>query len=89
MAKPGAASEAKLVSEGKMERRKTKAEAAKAYQLAQAAKLLKLFEDANGHPAKTIEELTDWVSSPEGKAAMTYDHTPDGKIIPDLEDDPC
>ena len=44
---------------------------------------MKRFAEANGHPARTVEELTAWVKSPEGKAALAYDRTPDGKIIPD------
>jgi integrase len=43
-------------------------------------KLLKLFEGANGHPAKAIEELKRWASSPKGKAAIA-DRTLDGKIL--------
>jgi len=53
------------------------------YRLAQARKLLDLFEEANGRPARTIEELGAWVKSDAGRAATAYDRTPDGKIIPD------
>jgi hypothetical protein len=52
------------------------------YRLAQAQKILDVSEDAHGRPADTLEELTAWASSPEGKAALAYDRTPDGKIIP-------
>jgi hypothetical protein len=58
-------------------------EDAEAYRLRQAQKLLDLFEGANGRPAETMDELTQWCVSPAGKAAMAYDHTADGKIIPD------
>lgn len=55
---------------------------AEAYRLRQAQKLLELFEGANGRPAKTMDELTQWCMSPAGKAATAYDRSPDGKIIP-------
>lgn len=55
---------------------------AERYRHAQAQKLLDLFEGAHGRPASTVEELEQWVASPEGRAALAYDHTPDGKIIP-------
>jgi hypothetical protein len=48
-------------------------------------KLFDLFEEANGRPAKTVEELEQWIASSEGKAALAYDQTPEGKIIPDLD----
>lgn len=54
------------------------------YRLAQAEKLLALFEGAHGYPASTAEELEAWVASAEGRAALVYDHAPDGTIIPDL-----
>jgi hypothetical protein len=57
-------------------------EDAEEYRLAQAQKLLDLFAGAHGRKAKTIKELEAWVSSPAGKAALAYDQTPDGKIIP-------
>jgi hypothetical protein len=57
---------------------------AKEYRLAQAQKMLDLFEGANGRPAKTMKELEDWVGSSKGKAATAYDRGADGKIIPDL-----
>jgi hypothetical protein len=37
------------------------------YRLAQVQKLLNLFEAAHrGRPARTVEELEEWVGSPEG-----------------------
>ena len=62
---------------------RSKVKSAEKYRLLQAEKALALFKGANGRPAKTLEELELWVSSPEGKAALAYDLTPDGKIIPD------
>ncbi len=59
-------------------------EDAEKYRLAQARKLLNLFEDAHGRPARTTEELAQWLASPQGKAASAYDRGKDGKIIPDL-----
>jgi hypothetical protein len=53
------------------------------YRNRQAQKVLDLFKDAKGRPAKSIEELEAWVASPEGRRALAYDRTPDGKIIPD------
>jgi hypothetical protein len=38
-------------------------EAGERVRLAQAQKLLDLFEDANGRPAETMEELTEWYTS--------------------------
>ena len=55
---------------------------AEKYRLAQAQKLLDLFEGANGRPARTVEELERWVGSPEGRAATACDRGKDGKIIP-------
>jgi hypothetical protein len=52
------------------------------YRLAQAQKLLDVFEEAHGRPAQTYEELEDWAGSPEGKAALAYHRTPNGTIIP-------
>jgi hypothetical protein len=60
----------------------TEEEAAREYRRAQTQKLLDLFRGAHGRPAKTVEELEAWLGSPEGKAALAYDQTPDGKIIP-------
>jgi hypothetical protein len=52
------------------------------YRLAVAQKMLDVFEDAHGRPARTLEELSDWAASPEGRAALAYDRKPDGTIIP-------
>jgi hypothetical protein len=52
--------------------------------LKQAEKLLALFKEAHGRPARTLYELREWADSAEGKAALAYDLGPDGKIIPDL-----
>jgi hypothetical protein len=59
-----------------------KSDAAK-YRLRQAQKLLDLFEDANGRPAKDGDELSAWFASPEGRKAIAYDCDKEGKIIPD------
>jgi len=60
----------------------TTEEAANAHRIAQAQKMLDLFESAKGRPARTIEEISEWIASPEGKKATAYDRGPDGKIIP-------
>ena len=57
-------------------------EAARKYRLAQAQKLIDLFTGANGRRPRNTEELGMWINSAEGKAALAYDQTPDGKIIP-------
>ncbi len=61
----------------------TIAQDAHRYRLRQAEKLLDLFEDANGRPPKSTDELAWWVASPAGKAATAYDKSTDGRIIPD------
>jgi hypothetical protein len=45
-------------------------EAANAYRLAQAQRILDIFETTNGWPARNLEELTKWTTSPEGQAAL-------------------
>jgi hypothetical protein len=55
------------------------------YRLRQAEKILNLFATAQGHPARSTEELIQWVSSPEGKEILAQHHGPDGAIIPDGE----
>jgi hypothetical protein len=55
---------------------------AKAHRLAVVQKILDIFEDAHGRQAHTMEEISDWFGTPAGKAALAYDLTPDGKIIP-------
>jgi len=57
-------------------------EAGEHYRLAQAQKLLDLFEGAHGRRARTADELAQWLASPEGHAATAYDRAADGKIIP-------
>jgi hypothetical protein len=52
------------------------------YRLAQAQKLLDLFEAAHGRPASTADELGQWTESPEGRAALAAHQGPDGKINP-------
>ena len=53
------------------------------YRIAQAQKLIDLFEGANGRPARTTKELVEWVDSPQGRAATAYHCNNDGKIMPD------
>jgi hypothetical protein len=55
---------------------------AERYREAQAQKILDVFERAHGRPASTVEELAQWVASPEGQAALAYYRDKDGKIIP-------
>jgi hypothetical protein len=38
------------------------------YRLRQVRKLLAVFEGAHGRPVRSVEELTAWVTSPEGSA---------------------
>jgi hypothetical protein len=52
------------------------------YRLAQAQKILDLFEEANGRPANNVRELELWVASPEARATLDKSHGKDGKIIP-------
>jgi hypothetical protein len=58
------------------------ADAGYLYRLAQIRKILDLFAAANGRPAKTVEELEQWIGSPQGRKATAYHQTKDGKIIP-------
>jgi hypothetical protein len=53
------------------------------YRLLQVKKILALFKGARGRDARTVEGLDKWIGSPKGKAALAYDHDPDGKIIAD------
>jgi hypothetical protein len=57
---------------------------AQKYRLMQVEKLLSLFEDANGRPADTIEELDQWIGSVDGKSYLSTFHDKSGKIIPDF-----
>jgi hypothetical protein len=43
------------------------------HRIPEARKLLDLYEEANGRPADTIADLTEWILSPPGKAATGYD----------------
>ena len=52
------------------------------YRLAQAEKLLDLFNEVHGRPAATVEELEEWVKSPKGRAATACHRGKDGKIVP-------
>jgi hypothetical protein len=42
---------------------------------AQAQRLLDLFEGAKGRRPETDQELSDWLASPEGKAATAFEPT--------------
>jgi hypothetical protein len=64
--------------------RMTKKEDAERYRFKQGEKLLALFEEYHGYPARTGEELGDWLVSAQGKRATAYDTDSDGNIIPDL-----
>ena len=55
---------------------------AKLYQIAQAQKIIDLFETANGRPASTMEELNEWVGSPEGRATLDAHRNENGTINP-------
>jgi hypothetical protein len=58
----------------------TNKEQAEAYRLKQAQKLLDVFEEMNGRPAATPEELNNWAGSPQGRAALSEHKGNDGKI---------
>ena len=45
----------------------TDEEAAERHRLKQAEQIVRLFEEAHRRPARTVEELTAWVGSPDGK----------------------
>jgi hypothetical protein len=51
--------------------------------LRQAAKILSLFEDVHGYPARTMEELTKWAVSPEGKRYVADFKDQSGHTVPD------
>jgi hypothetical protein len=53
------------------------------WRLKQAEKILDLFKDAHGRPARTIQELEDWACSPDGRRYRKDFQDRDGKIIPD------
>jgi hypothetical protein len=52
------------------------------YRLMQAKRLLKIFEEAHGYPAQSVEALSAWITSPEGRKALAPRGGSDGKIIP-------
>ena len=58
------------------------AEAAQQYRLAQAQRILDVFEAEHNRPVETIEELEQWVGSAPGKAALANYHDKDGHVIP-------
>jgi hypothetical protein len=59
----------------------TDKEAAEAYRLLQAQRILDLFEKDRGRPARTIEELDAWVGSPEGQALLAINKNPETGTI--------
>jgi hypothetical protein len=46
---------------------RTDEELAEEYREAQAQQILDLFEEAKGRPACTLEEVSEWADTPEGK----------------------
>jgi|SRR5262252_4477221 len=52
----------------------TDAEAAHQHRLRKAERILRLFEEANRRPARTMEELNAWAASPEGKQWLALDN---------------
>jgi hypothetical protein len=56
-------------------------EAAHAHRLAQAQRILDLFETANGRPARNVEELEKWIASPEGEAILAINKNPQTGFI--------
>jgi hypothetical protein len=54
-----------------------------AKRLKQAQKILDLFADVHGRPARTPEELEKWAASPDGKRYLADFHDLEGKVIPD------
>jgi hypothetical protein len=53
-----------------------------AYRLAQAQKLIDLYETAHCRPPSSVKEMEDWAATPKGKAILAGHHDEDGKIIP-------
>ena len=60
-------------------------ETAELYRLAQAQKMLDLFEAFNGRPASTVKELAEWAASPKGKMILAFHLDESGKIDSLLE----
>jgi truncated hemoglobin YjbI len=55
---------------------------ARVYRLAQLQELLNLFEAAHrGRPAHTVEELEEWVGSPEGQQETSKKHSVEIAIL--------
>ena len=48
-------------------------------QAEQFDKLVELFEEGRGRPARTLKEFSEWLASAEGKRAAAYDTAADGK----------
>jgi hypothetical protein len=57
-------------------------DASDVYRIAQPQTLLDVFQSEKGRHAKSVEELSEWTGSPEGKAALASHRRPDGKIRP-------
>ena len=58
-------------------------EAGEKWRLKQVEKVLSLFEDVHGRPARSPEELEQWAASPEGQRYIAEFSDKDGHIIPD------
>jgi hypothetical protein len=52
------------------------------YRDKQAQKLIDLFTEAHGRGPTSVEQLSDWVASPEGNAVVAPHRDERGKIIP-------
>jgi hypothetical protein len=57
---------------------KRDAENAHKYRLRQAEEMLRIFQEEHGRPARTTEELTDWLTSPEGRFRFEQKRKPTG-----------
>jgi hypothetical protein len=52
--------------------------------LKRAEKILSLFADANGRPPISMEELTNWSTSPDGKRYLdSFRDKKTGHMVPD------
>ena len=56
-------------------------EIANAYRLRQAQRILDIFAATNGRPARTLEELEKWSTTPEGQAALAVNSDPETGFI--------
>jgi hypothetical protein len=63
-------------------KRNERAEQPHQYRIKQVEKLLKLFEEARGRPARTVKDLSEWLATAEGKRGRAYDT--DGKVTPEF-----